>query len=344
MRFLLIHPPPGDRKGQRLAALLEQLVAEICTMYPGYDCRVQAGQELPGPLSLIGNFKREKAIREAQADLVIYSSFSNVLIPSKVKAVVITADPLDGAPGPKRIKKRIKGKLAGVITDTNALKATISGLFPNRENNIYLLKLMEPELIEPFAEGEEARSLHASGKEYFFYGGDISRNNEWEKILQAFSIFKKWQRSSLGLVLGGQIETGYEKLFGEKLNAYKYHTDIICLNTLSSTERKEVISGAFALLSGGLYFGEKMDIAQAYRSGIPVITDQNSIAAEFCGEAALYADFKDHDSISRQMISMYKNEDEFIRLVEKGKAVMTRFNQHELLHDLNTCLLHLAER
>ena len=75
---------------------------------------------------------------------------------------------------------------------------------------------------EKIKDVQAVRDEFTNGKEYFFYTGDVDEEGQWEKVLQAFSQFKKWQQSGLQLVCGGHIHPTFSNVFHEKLEAYKY--------------------------------------------------------------------------------------------------------------------------
>jgi len=172
-------------------------------------------------------------------------------------------------------------------------------------------------------------------REYFFYTGDVDADGQWERVLQAFSQFKKWQQSGLLFVLGGHIDPTFKNTFHEKLEAYKYKQDIIV------QQDPQLAAKAFCVISTAKFIDERMDILTAFKFGIPVIADESS---KFCGDSALYANFKDPKSLSQQMIAVYKNESMYNHLSEKGKLVSSGYSRQQTLEQLNARIQAAGEQ
>lgn len=185
---------------------------------------------------------------------------------------------------------------------------------------------------ENIADAQALRDEFAGGKEYFFYTGDIDEEGQWERILQAFSQFKKWQQSGLQLVLGGHIHSSFKNIFQEKLAAYKYKQDIIV------QQNHQLPAAAFCVLSTASFPDEQMDIITAFKSGVPVIAHDAAPGKKLCGDSALYANFKDAKALSQQMISVYKNEAMYNHLSEKGKLAGSGYSRQQTLDQLSACI------
>lgn len=182
---------------------------------------------------------------------------------------------------------------------------------------------------ENITNSQALRDEFTAGKEYFFYTGDIDEEGQWERVLQAFSQFKKWQQSGLQLGLGGHIDPKFKDVFHEKLEAYKYRQDIII------QQHHQLAAAAFCVISTASFADERMDILTAFHSGIPVIAHDSVTSKNFCGDSALYANFRDAKALSQQMISVYKNEAMYNHLSEKGKLVSSGYSKQRMLEQLS---------
>ncbi|HYC29263.1 MAG TPA: glycosyltransferase [Chitinophagaceae bacterium] len=182
---------------------------------------------------------------------------------------------------------------------------------------------------EKLTNPQALRDEFTAGREYFFYTGDIDADAQWERVLQAFSQFKKWQQSGLKLVLGGHIDPKFRNIFHEKLEAYKYKQDII-------VQQNDLLpAAAFCVLSTADFPDERMDILTAFNHGIPVIAYDSAISKKLCGDAASYIDLKDAKALSQQMISIYKNEAMYNHLSEKGRLVSNGYSRQQMLEQIN---------
>jgi glycosyltransferase involved in cell wall biosynthesis len=339
MRVVFVSAPPSDVQAQQASMLLEQAMQELCLGQQGYECMVLAGNELPGMLAFGEKRRQKQAIIELQPDLVIYASPANFLTIRGLRMLVLLTAGAD-APENARIRKS-DPKLAAFITDSPQLKNEISNAYGIAGDRISMVPFFED--VSTANDVIAIREAHTSGKEYFFYSGPIDAETQWERVLQAFSQFKKWQQSGLQLLLAGTINPNYNATFHEKLNAYKYRNDVITIDTIN-TDKNELLTAAFCVLSTAGSFNERMDIITAFNAGIPVIASDNAISKDLCVDSALFANFTDQKELSQQMISIYKNEGIYNHLVEKGRLAGSRFNRQQILNGLHRAMLKMTEQ
>lgn len=337
MRVVLVNAPAADVQAQRAALLIEQAVKQLCRNQPAYECIVIPGKERAGTFSFLQKQRQQQAIMKLDPDVVLYASPFN-LLPVKTLKTAVLVTGLNNSSQIGLLKKQ-RSKLSAIITDSMQLKTEIAESFKIDEGRIQIVQLIEESIDENPATNPETREKFTSGHEYFFYGGYIGENSNWGFVLQAFSQFKKWQQSGLQLVIAGVMETAYQQGFQEKLDTYKYRHDVICLNDAKPAEKNELVAAAFNVMDEAETFEGRMNILNAFRTGIPVIVHKNAMAEEFCGEAALYADFRNAGNLSQQMISLYKNEDAYTRLASKGKIISSHRTSAQMLSQLNHSLL-----
>lgn len=333
MKVVLVGAPEG--RVNLAGLMLERALQELC-LQQGYELITLPGNELPGMFAFAERKRQKQAITDLHPDLVMYASPVNLLPIRGLRIVVLL---MAGADAPENARPaKHDPKLSGYITDSSQLKKEISRSTEIPPEKIDVVQFFEHIASNP--DPSSTRDEHTSGKEYFFYSGPIDAEGQWERVLQAFSQFKKWQQSGLQLLLAGDIDPNYNSIFREKLNAYKYRNDIIIANA----EKNQLLTAAFSVLSTGNSFNERIDIITAFSTGIPVIAHNGNISKELCGDSALYANFTDHKDLSQQMISVYKNEGIFNHLVEKGRLTSSRFNRQQMLDDLHKGMLAAIEQ
>lgn len=339
MRVVFVSAPPSDVQAQKASIMLEQALQELCLQQQGYECRVLPGNELPGMLAFGQRQKQRQAVTDLQPDLVIYASPVNFLTIRGLRMLVLLTAGAD-APQNHRTGK-FDPRLAAFITDSPQLKQEISAAHEIPGECISIVPFFENSTTSQDA--ISIREAYTSGKEYFCYGGPIDAENQWERVLQAFSQFKKWQQSGFQLLLAGNVNPNYNATFQEKLSAYKYRNDVITIDTINAG-RNDVLAAAFCVLSTAGSFNERMDILAAFNAGIPVIAHNNAISKDLCVDSALYANFTDQKELSQQMISMYKNEGIYNHLAEKGRLAGSRFSRQQMLDELHRAMREVIEQ
>ena len=127
------------------------------------------------------------------------------------------------------------------------------------------------------------------------------------------------------LVIAGRA-AWMSKSFIESLGSYKYRDDVLLTGYLEENEFIAVMGSAYALVYPSLLEGFGLPVAEAMRSGVPVITSAKSAMEEIASGAALLADPGDPSSIAEQMMLLYKDENLRAKLVERGLEVSGKYD------------------
>ncbi len=176
-----------------------------------------------------------------------------------------------------------------------------------------------------WAEKDAIKSGYADGREYFLFVGGIHPRKNLLNLLKAFSLFKKWQKSNMRLIVVGRLAWQYTDLI-EKLKTYKYREDVVMLNYVSDEQLAKITASAYALVYPSFFEGFGLPIIEAMQSATPVICSNTSSMPEAAGEAALFADPNDPDAIAKQMLAVYKDESLRDELIQKGKLRAAEFS------------------
>jgi glycosyltransferase involved in cell wall biosynthesis len=183
---------------------------------------------------------------------------------------------------------------------------------------------------------------YSGGLEFFLFIGGIHPRKNLLQLLKAFSLFKKWQKSNMKLVVAGRLAWQFEDLI-EKLKTYKYRDDVVMLNYVSDEELAKLIASAYALVYPSLYEGFGLPILEAMQSGTPVICSNVSSMPETAGEAALLADPKDPDALAKQMIALYKDETLRNQLIASGHQRAAEFSWEKTAEQVWNAILKTVQ-
>jgi glycosyltransferase involved in cell wall biosynthesis len=172
---------------------------------------------------------------------------------------------------------------------------------------------------------ENTRRKHTNGKNYFLYVGAIHPRKNLVRLLKAFSIFKKRQKSEWKLVLAGRLAWQYNT-FLQDMKTYKYRDDVVLTGYLPEKELVNVIGSAYTLIYPSVWEGFGVPVVEAMKCRVPVITSEQSSMQEIAGDAALYVNPSDHEDIADKMMRLYKDETLRDMLIEKGEVVARQYN------------------
>jgi glycosyltransferase involved in cell wall biosynthesis len=81
----------------------------------------------------------------------------------------------------------------------------------------------------------------------------------------------------------------------------------------------------------------------AMKTGVPVIASKDSAINEVAGEAALYAETGAIKDIGEKMMQVYTDENYRSLLIEKGIAVVNKFNSKKAVDSLRQAILKALE-
>ena len=341
MRIILVTAPSAGKAPFDPNFLLEKAFRELLLQQTAHEWLVAPVLPATGGWSFFNTRKALASIRKLAPDLVLYASGNNPAFATDLPSVILIADK-SAIEGNKGLLKKLSAAKA-VITPSAVLADRIINTARITRDRVHVIPLAgETTVIDPDEYGR-VREQFTGGKEYLLYTGPIARNNNWERLLQAFSLFKKWQQSGMQLVLSGNIEANFKTDFDQQLNAYKHRQDIIIAGDMTHEQKDQLAAAAFIIISPCKKFEDRQHIIDAFRNGVPVITEKNELAIELAADAALYASLNEAAPLSQQMINLYKDERLYNDLIQKGKSIAGRFNWHEMVDELSRTLLSVAE-
>jgi len=212
-------------------------------------------------------------------------------------------------------------KAASILTVSNFSKQDLIKHFPKAASKISVLYPAARKAFQPLSweEKSQVKDSYSDGREYFLFVGGIHPRKNLLNLLKAFSLFKKWQKSNMKLLVAGRMAWQYQDLL-EKIKTYKYRDDLVMLGALEETQLTRITASAYALVYPSFFEGFGMPILEAMQSGVPVIASNTSSMPEVGSDAALFADPNDPDAIAQQMLLLYKDEKLRNFQIEQGLA------------------------
>jgi len=147
-------------------------------------------------------------------------------------------------------------------------------------------------------EGDQAvlEKYDASGP-YLLSVCTIEPRKNLRRTLQAYELLRDRISDDIKLVLVGSLTINAQDLLRDIQNS-KYREDIRVTGYVADDELPVVYRNATAFVYPSLYEGFGLPVLEAMACGIPVVTSSISSMPEVGGEAAVYCDPYDVDSIS----------------------------------------------
>ena len=227
----------------------------------------------------------------------------------------------------KKYTGRFLEKAASVATVSAFSKADILSHYKINEQKIRVVHSAAKEIFQPLTleQKEQVRNKYSDGREFFLHTGAIHPRKNLVNLLKAFSLFKKRQQSGMKLVLAGRLAWKYQS-FAKSLETYKYREDVVLTGYLDESELAALTGATYALVYPSLLEGFGVPVLEAMQCDVPVITSSGSSMQEIAGDAALYADARDQQSIADCMMRIYKDETLRDQLIGKGRLVARQYS------------------
>ncbi|MFT3909110.1 MAG: glycosyltransferase [Ferruginibacter sp.] len=220
----------------------------------------------------------------------------------------------------KRYTKFFVKRSARIAVLNPTLKTTLLKTFAVADDKINIINAaVDTGNSLTYEKTEAIKNNYTEGKEYFLFFSTPSTVVNTITMLKAFSIFKKWQRSNMQLLI---LFASNEKNTIKDLSSYKYKADVKTLNATSLEMSRELIAAAYAAIhlpAVELTEGEGLN---CLASSIPLITTGTDFYRNIYHESALYSQPAEKD-IAEKMMLLYKDENTRNELIQKGNAVIS---------------------
>lgn len=132
-------------------------------------------------------------------------------------------------------------------------------------------------------------------------------------------------KSKVKLVLAGSRGKGWEEA-EFLIKKYKLQNEVIELGYVAEEDLPFLYNGAELFLFPSLYEGFGLPILEAFACGTPVACANTTSLPEVGGEAALYFDPNDVDTIAKATQAILSDENLRQELIEKGKDRIKQFS------------------
>lgn len=186
-------------------------------------------------------------------------------------------------------------------------------------------------------EKTKTRKKFSQGEEFFIFVGSVSPRKNIPRLLQAFDLFKKENKSNLKLVIVGANFWGKNEI-QKTLNSLAFKKDVIFTGRVSDTDLKNLMASAFCLVYTPYFEGFGIPLIEAMQSDIPIISANVTSMPEVAGNAALYVDPFKVEDIKNAMAKIYTDATVQKKLIDEGKIQREKFSWDQSADQLWTCI------
>jgi glycosyltransferase involved in cell wall biosynthesis len=249
--------------------------------------------------------------------------------------------------GPGKLNRKTQRDLVGaavIFTGSLTDRESLIRHFSFASGKVVALQGVPDETFLPLSRGEKesVKAQYTGDKEYFIMTQACSRSEDLTFLLKAFAIFKKKQRSNMQLIVTGATERTLQD-FSAKRETFKYREDLHFLGPLTGPDQAKLVGASYGLLQP-FRDGMAQSLLNAFQAGVPVIAGDQERFREFAGEAALYIDGIDPESLAAEMIQLYTNENLRNGLIERVQIRIQSFGWEGNLHKLKEGISRAIQR
>ena len=170
------------------------------------------------------------------------------------------------------------------------------------------------------------KAQHADNKDYFVAVIEDNAVDDFVLLLQAFSKFKKWQQSSMQLLVLAKYEALGEEIY-KKHATYKYREDVRLLEIIEEKQIASVIASAHSLIHVFNNEPHLLIISIALQCGLPIISIADNDVKEYAAGAVLFSKGKNAAALGDVIIQLYKDENLHTQLKEAAQKQAVFLNR-----------------
>ena len=218
-------------------------------------------------------------------------------------------------------------KAAQITTLTEQTRQDLLSTYPMAAGKVSLVYSAASPLFQPvdYDQKRQTKDGYADGREYFLYTGIHHSTKNIFELLRAFTLFKRWQKSNMKLLVVGTIAAEKNGI-PQKLTSYKYKDDVVLLPAITEQQLAHITAAAYAVIHPFFHEPLAMPILSSMQSGVPVITISAHNIEEIGGDTCFYALPNNSEALANEMKLLYRDELLSQSLVEKGLQQATVFN------------------
>jgi glycosyltransferase involved in cell wall biosynthesis len=171
----------------------------------------------------------------------------------------------------------------------------------------------------------ETRKKFAGDCEYFVAVGSLHPRKNIVNLIQAFSLFKKENGSSMKLLLAGPGYWGLKEIH-KSVEESGYSNDIIFTGRLADEDLAVILGSAMALTFVPHFEGFGIPLVEAMAAQVPIICSNVTSLPEVAADAALLVNPSKPNEIKDAMVRICNEPGLRASLIEKGNERVRHFS------------------
>ncbi len=222
---------------------------------------------------------------------------------------------------PRFIKKAVR-----IATVSEFTKRDIMHRFDYLNDDIDVVYNGASEGFHPLSSTDQKtiREKYTWGCPYFLHVGLIHPRKNLTSLIEAFDNFRLSVQSDVKLLVVGERKWWTDEMQQALENA-EFKNDIIFTGRVLDKDLSLITASALAMVYVTHFEGFGIPVLEAMQCDIPVITSAVTSLPEVGGDAVLYVDPYDIDSIKSAMLAVYSDTDLRAELISNARKQREKF-------------------
>ena len=171
---------------------------------------------------------------------------------------------------------------------------------------------------------EKTKLEYTNAEDYFLYVGSLNPRKNIIGLLKSFDLFKQKTNSTIKLLIVGRVMHN-NNYFSDTLNNLIFKDDVLFTGHVHSDKLHYIIASAYAMVYVPFFEGFGIPVIEAMYCDTPVITSNVTSLPEVGGEAVLYVNPYEVQSIAEALINLHTNASLRNELISKGRIQRQKF-------------------
>jgi len=236
---------------------------------------------------------------------------------------------------------RFARKATHLLTVSNYSKVDISKTYSIEMSKIDVVYNAPNEIYKPITDSEKqkVKTEFTHGCDYFLFVGSIHPRKNIQRLIDAFLTAKK-DLKELKLVIVGSA------MWKDKLLSIpkEIESEVLFLGHLSIENLAKITASAHTLTYVPYFEGFGIPLVEAMNCGVPILAASSTCLPEVAGNAAIYCDAFDTESIAKGMVEIFSNEGLHIELSKNGLIRSENFNWDKSAKEVWNVLINSIEK
>ncbi len=204
-----------------------------------------------------------------------------------------------------------------LLTVSEFSKSDICKLYQIDASKITVAYNGASDLFKPISKVDQhlIRDEFTDGKPFIVFVGALHPRKNVFRLLQSFEKFKHQTQSETKLLIVGENLWRSKKM---NLPEMTFKSDVVFTGHQPLNKLAQLVASAKFMAFVSYFEGFGIPLVEAMQAGCPILSGDKTSLPEIAGEAAIYCDPFDVDSITRGITTLDQDENLRIQLIERG--------------------------